>query len=329
MLSDWHDPREDRLREVDLALVHALQVNARAPWARIAQVIGVDPATAARRWAAISEAGTAWFSVWPTPERHASRADAASVLVAGAWSEADLDLWCHTPWVLTIERTSAGLQALVVGHGGLAALETRILDLFTRPGLTVRVEYAAAVLREDSTWRLPVLSQAQTKSLVDDPVTGVRPPRDEVAEEISRLLGEDARMSLGTIASRLGVADATARRSVERVLGHGLVRVGCDVAMPAVGLGRGVVVRACSREDFDLAPLLRTPQVHRVVHLVGPARWTVSCRVGSLADVDHLERSWGPGFEVVDRWTVTGALKRNGHLLDESGRSTGQVDVGW
>ena len=50
---------------------------------------------------------------------------------------------------------------------------------------------------------------------------------------------------------------------------------------------------------------------------------------GTPTELDAVERAWGPGIEVVDRWTVTTALKRNGHLLDASGRSAGEVDVDW
>lgn len=325
------------MAEVDLALVHALQVNARAPWARIAQVVGIDPATAARRWAALSARGAAWFAVWPTPERHAASTDAALLRVAGRLPDQASEAWCRTPWVLAVERTSAGTQALVVGHGGLAVLERRVHDLVDLAGCGpagdgptgVHVEYAAAVPRDDSSWRLRVLSAGQVRALDDGRTPSARPPGEAAAAEVAALLAEDARMSWGAMARRMGVRDATARRTVERVLAHGLVRLGCDVAMPAVGLGRGVVVRARADATFDPDALLRSPAVHRVLRLVGPAEWTVSCRFASLTELAAVERTWGPGLEVVDRWTVTAALKRNGRLLDASGRARGQVDVDW
>ena len=125
------------------------------------------------------------------------------------------------------------------------------------------------------------------------------------------------------MASRLGVSDATARRAVDRVLGQGLVRVGCDVAMPRVGLGRGVVVRVAGWDrPAAIEAVLSHPSVHRVVSTVGPVRATVWVRVRSLAELEDLEEQW-PGVQVVDRWTVTGTLKRNGHLLGPDGRSAG------
>ncbi|MER2225037.1 MAG: AsnC family protein, partial [Rhodococcus sp. (in: high G+C Gram-positive bacteria)] len=37
------------LDEIDLRIIHAMQVQPRAPWALIGSVVGIDPVTAARR----------------------------------------------------------------------------------------------------------------------------------------------------------------------------------------------------------------------------------------------------------------------------------------
>ncbi len=332
MATDVSDPRDMLLSEVDLALVHALQENARAPWSRIAQVLDVDAATVARRWSAISEAGWAWFTVWPSPEHHAARSDAALVRVTGNASTSRASTWCALPWVLTVERTSAGLCAVAVGRGGLAALEKRIHSAFADSDIYTSVEYAAEIPREDSSWRLRALSARQVGQLRDRaPVATprARQPREETVTEVTALLREDARMSFGAIATRLGVSEATARRTVERLIGEGLVRVGCDVAMPAVGLRRGAVVRIGERMSPETSQrVLRHPAVHRVARTIGPATATVNVRMTSLTELRDIERAWG-NLDVLDRWTVTMPLKRNGHLLGEDGRSVGHVDVEW
>lgn len=329
MACDFPDSRQTPLAEVDRALVHALQIDPRAPWARIAQVLRVDAATAARRWAAIADAGIAWFTVRATAERDVGCGDVALVVLAGPVSPEEEVTWCALPWVLSVERTSVGLVLLVERHGGLWAVDSRLRETFARPGREMRVEYAADVPRADSQWRLPVLEEQWARSLEPAPVVAerMRPPREEVVDEVTALLREDARMPLGALASRLGVSDATARRTVERLLGQGLVRVGCDVAMPRVGLGRGVVLRV---EGWD-APaaadeVLAHPSVHRLLTTVGPVRATVSLRLGALSELPALEKKWS-GIRVVDRWTVTAVLKRNGHLLGPDGRSTGPADT--
>ncbi|MET7782244.1 AsnC family protein [Streptomyces mirabilis] len=51
--------------ETDLALVHALQIAPRAPWTAVGQALGIDPMTAARRWARLTGTGCAWVTCYP------------------------------------------------------------------------------------------------------------------------------------------------------------------------------------------------------------------------------------------------------------------------
>src|SRR5262245_37291557 len=53
------------LSELDLALVNALQIQPRASWTTLGEVLGVDPATVARRWARLEASGTAWITCLP------------------------------------------------------------------------------------------------------------------------------------------------------------------------------------------------------------------------------------------------------------------------
>src|ERR1700733_795294 len=51
--------------ELDLRIVHALQINPRAPWSVVASVVEADRATVLRRWRRMEEAGAAWVSCYP------------------------------------------------------------------------------------------------------------------------------------------------------------------------------------------------------------------------------------------------------------------------
>ena len=51
--------------ELDLRIVHALQIHPRAPWSLVASVVEADRATALRRWRRMEEAGAAWVSCYP------------------------------------------------------------------------------------------------------------------------------------------------------------------------------------------------------------------------------------------------------------------------
>src|SRR5262245_21675097 len=55
----------DHLDELDLGLIHALQVNPRASWTVVGRVLRLDPVTAARRWQRLTESGVAWATTYP------------------------------------------------------------------------------------------------------------------------------------------------------------------------------------------------------------------------------------------------------------------------
>ncbi|WP_439902333.1 AsnC family transcriptional regulator [Microbacterium azadirachtae] len=328
------DPRV--LDEVDLAVVHALQLDARAPWTRIAAAIGVDAATVVRHWSALTDEGLAWLTVWPTAERWASTTDLALVLVhPGIAPDAQAAI-VRRPWVLGVDETSAGLLVLVAASEGLPQLGERVRAL-EADATVVRMDVAATVSAEDSTWRLPVLSTAQQRLL--RPGSGgtrasaadtARPLKPQVVADIADVLEEDPRMPSAVLAARLGVSEATGRRAVERATAAGLLRFGCDLAMPAAGYRRGAVLWARSADpEAAAARAARLPEAHRAGVAVGPAPVFACVRARSLTALPAIERSWGQDVEIVDRWTVLRSVKRNGHELDASGRSIARIPPRW
>ena len=320
------------LDEVDLALIHALQLDARAPWTRISAAIGVDAATVVRHWGALREEGLAWLTAWPTPERWASSTDLALVLVHAGASAAARTAIVRRPWVLGVDETSAGLLLLVAASAGLPQLGERVRDLETE-ATVLRMDVAAGVAAEDSTWRLRVLSAVQQRMLRSArpaAAESARPPKPQTVAEIAAALDEDPRMPSATLGARLGVSEATARRAVDRATSAGLLRFGCDLAMPGAGFRRGAVLWARGADpEAAAARAARLPEVHRAVVAVGPAPLSVSVRARSLTALPAIERAWGPDVEIVDRWTVLRPIKRNGHELDAAGRSIARIPPRW
>lgn len=319
------------LDEADLALIHALQLDARAPWTRIAAAIGVDAATVVRHWGALREEGLAWLTAWPTPERWASSTDLALVLVHPGASSAARAAIVRRPWVLGIDETSAGLLLLVAASAGLPQLGERVRDLEAATTV-LRMDVAASVAAEDSTWRLRVLSAAQQRMLrpARPAAERARPPKPQAVAEIAEALEEDPRMPSATLGARLGVSEATARRAVDRAASAGLLRLGCDLAMPAAGFRRGAVLWARSTDpEGAAARAARVPEVHRAVVAVGPAPLSVSVRARSLTALPSIERAWGQDVDIVDRWAVLRPIKRNGHELDAAGRSIARIPPRW
>ncbi|MFK4791393.1 AsnC family transcriptional regulator [Microbacterium sp. ZW T5_56] len=356
-MDDVHGVVPRSLDEIDLAVLHALQIDARAPWTRIAAVIGVDAATVVRHWSALRADGLAWLTAWPTPQRWSSTTDLGIVLLDSRTPGDALAAVVQRPWVLSVDETSAGYLALVATSAGLARLGDRARELSDDGAPVLRMDVAASIVAEDSTWRLAVLSAAQQRSLraggpadaaagvarqaavgqtamgsaaAVKPVAGTRPIAAATVAEIAAALDEDPRMPAATLAVRLGVSEATARRTLERVTAAGLLRFGCDLAMPAAGFRRGVVLWGRSDDPEGAATrAVRLPEVHRAGILVGAAPLFVCLRARSLTALPAVERSWGADVEITDRWTVLRSMKRNGHVLDADGRSVARVAPSW
>lgn len=319
------------LGELDLSIVHALQIDARAPWTRVAAAVGADAATVARHWQALREESLAWLTAWPTPERWSSTTDVAVVLLGRRTSPTVIQEVVALPWVLSVDDTSAGWLVLVAGVGGLPVLGERVRALAELGARVRRMDVAAAIVAEDSGWRLRVLSRQQQRTL-GGPARGgdARPPRADVVAELADALDEDPRLPAAALAVALGVSEATARRTVDRAVASGMLRLGCDLAMPVAGFRRGAVVWA--RSGDGAAAAARAAQLleaHRVGIVVGPAPLFVCVRARSLTELQRIEASWGGEVETVDRWTVLREVKRNGHVLDASGRSVARVPVRW
>lgn len=318
----------EQLDETDLLLLHALQIDARAPWTRVAAATGVDATTIARHWADLRERSLAWLTLWPTPERWASTTDLAFALL-----DADAAVAARVaarPEVLSLDDTSAGLLAVVASRGGLGALGERVRALEADGARLLRMDVAASVAAEDSGWRLRALSPTQQRIMRDGSRSGTRPPRADVVAELAEVLDEDPRLPAAVVAARLGVSEATARRAIDGAQGAGLLRIGCDIAMPAAGLRRGAYLWARAVDPASAAARVAHHEaVHRVATLVGPAPLHIAVRAPSLNALPAIERGWGDDLEIVDRWAVLRPLKRNGHLLDVAGRSTGRVTPAW
>lgn len=203
------------MESIDRQIVHALQIDGRAPFSRIAEVLGVSEHTVARRYRRL-------------------RADGA-VRVAGVLNGVLLG---HHSWTIRLRCTpdaGVGLAAALARRpdtywvhllsGGtaiscyqqVASADELLLDKLPRTNRVIDV-HAHSVLRgfvSPGTWGgLSCLSAAQVAAL--RPV--VEPAVVEVTEQdhaLVSLLGRDGRMGFAELAARAGTSESTARRRVE------------------------------------------------------------------------------------------------------------------
>lgn len=327
---DEDQPRP--LDELDLAIVHALQIDARAPWTRVAAAVGADSATVTRRFEQMRDERLAWLTCWPKAAQWESTTDLAMAVLE---AHADLDAIGALPWVLSIDETSAGVVALVASSSGLRGLGARVRELASAAGLgdggAPRMHVVASVFAEDSMWRTRALD-ARGQRIMAGPAGAEPPsaPKPALVAELATELAHDPRMSAAKLGTRLGVSEATARRAVERASLSGRLGLGCDLAVPAAGLRRGAMLWARSSQLHTAgSQARRLPQSYRALEVVGSAPLCISVRATTLTALPEIERALGGEIEIVDRWTVLGTRKRNGHLLDDWGRTQGRVDVRW
>ncbi len=317
------------LPEVDLALVHALQIAPRAPWSAVGRAIGVDPATAARRWRRLSDERLAWFVVRPSAEQLAPERDAVLVnLRCRPGTQVRIaERMAAVPEVYAVDQLAGEDDIAVILIGaGLAATRAAVDALVgDDPDVTpVRVAFVAQVHREDAQWRLSVLSRSQWQALAPAMSGTVPAPDRELTAQLTRALTEDARMSLAELGRRLERPEPTVRRLLDRALRSHAIRLGCDVVASAGGAGRAVLLDVCVDDPHPAGRAIAAlPQVLRCAVIVGRTNLAVAARFLSLAELAAFETaaaSVAPGWTVRHRATVVRSVKRQGRVLDDEGR---------
>ncbi len=323
--------------ELDLALVNALQINPRAPWSLLGQVLAVDPVTVARRWERLVASGTAWVTCY------ADVGDAFSGLVEIA-CRPDLvgqvaDCLTADPHAVTVVHTTGDGLIVPVVTADFFDFSRYVLDRINRiPGvLSTRSHPFARSYAEGSHWRLDGLNREQQLMLA--------PPRAAQQEANSKVihtderpialaLAEDGRLPLTELAARTGVSINTARRRLQRLLDAGRIVLRCELARFCSGWPVTVLFWAKVPAD-EADSLARRIAGLRMVRRCattasGPSNLVFTAWLRSVEEVQQLETFLArelPTVTVVDRSLILRPVKLVGSLLDPAGRRTGTVPM--
>jgi DNA-binding Lrp family transcriptional regulator len=327
------------LDEVDLALVHALQIAPRAPWTLVGQVMGINPVTAARRWERLTEQQVAWVSCYPG-QGMATRCVVAFV-------EADCEpaerhrlvaTLTQDPRVATVEVIASGRDLfLTMFIADLGALSRFLLDeLSLLPGVRgTRIQLGTGVYAHGADWRLDALSADQKKRISrtappqpaghDIPVAAVRP--------LLLALGQDGRRSATQLAESVGASPSTIRRRLSRIEREQLLSFRCEVAN-VVSRWPVIATFWASVPPDDLAKTAHAvaglPGVRLCTGVTGASNLLITMWLRSLADSQRIEALLAqrfPDLVLNDRAVALRVAKRMGRLLDDVGRSTGVVPI--
>ncbi|MDI3404177.1 Lrp/AsnC family transcriptional regulator [Streptomyces cavernicola] len=328
--------------ETDLSLVHALQLDPRAPWTKVGAALDLDPVTVARRWARMADAGLAWV----TPQMGQGQSARAFTAVVEVHCEAGRSLevaatLARQPHAFTVEHTTGSRDLLVtVALPSLATLSRYLVEsLGALPGVReTRSHLVTSVHAQGGDWRPRALDPQQRAQLATDgperaTTAGTRRLTDQ-DRQLMLLLCADGRAPLTDLAAELGVSVSTVRRRLHALAAGGDLELRCEVAQPLSGwpIATWLLAEVPGAEREEIArQLAELPETRVCLGLTGSrGNLSYSAWLRSLDDAERLEQLLAqrfPRLVVLDRAVVLRFVKRMGRLLDPVGRSVGVVPM--
>jgi DNA-binding Lrp family transcriptional regulator len=315
------------LDELDRGLVHALQIDGRAPFARIAAVLGVSEHTVARRYRRLRTAGVLrvvgavdgfrlGFASWTVRLR--CTPDAAGAIAAALARRSDT-FWVHVLSGGT--EISCNLQA-----GADAERDGFLLEKLpgTRRVLAMSAHSMLQGFAGPGGWRGLVALSAEQVARLRAPEAG---GGEEVVglgggdRELLDALAADGRLGFAELAAASGLSESTVRRRLEQLRALGVLSFQVEIAPGELGY------RAEARLWMSVRPsavvhvaqaLAGHAEVSFCAVTTGPSNLVASviCRdsrhlyrylteqVGALTDIDRVETA-----------PLIRTVKRNGALL--------------
>ena len=324
------------LDELDLGLVNALQIQPRASWSLVGGVLGIDPVTAARRWARLENAGQAWISGYPPITPRQANAFIEIVCEPGHGLSVAREL-ANDPQAMTIDVTAGGRDVLVtVNAPNPEVLSSYLLERMSRVQhlRQVRSHPVVRAYTEGSRWRLRALDHEQAARMSREAgETGAPGPLSDEDWAIAVALAADGRAPVSALAEAASTSTSTVRRRLARLVGNQQIRLRCELARTLSGwpVYAWFFARVSPAQlDETGRALARIPEVRTVTSTAGPYNLIIAVWLRSLVDVQELETHMArrlPHLDIVDRSITVRPVKLVGRLLDEQGYSTGAVSL--
>jgi DNA-binding Lrp family transcriptional regulator len=308
------------LDPLDRRIVAALQVDGRAPWHRIAEVLDESERTVTRRGTALLESNVVRVS---TLSGHNSAVLVRAESAIGSVRSTTTALSQRSDCVYAYALTGAVdcVAEIRVGPSGLAGL---VLDeLPATIGLVrAHTDPVLRVLQSVRQWRPPILTPHQIAAL-EVPPFGVQQPSAETAEPLStndraiaRGLAEDGRATVTTLARQAGVSESTARRRLEWMLanGHLWSRAVVEPAHLGYPVEAMLWIRLLPGQlDTFTTAVVGNPYVREALCLAGEFDLAVNVAVPDEATLyDLVSGPWRDLVQTAQVSVVLQAMKRSG-----------------
>mgnify|MGYP003582994214 FL=1 len=328
--------QEIPLDDLDLQIIHALQLEPRVAWTALAPILGTDAVTLSRRWERISGAGTAWLSA----VRGSGEMAAAALVEFSCEPGRVLDVAheaAQLPEIYSIDVTAGGrdLIATVVSRTDGALADLLLGRLGRVPGVrSVRTDIVTDVVRLGSDWTVQALTPAQ-----QDRIPAPRPPRAGAAKSVAprlpgalpRALEPNARLPFRELGEQVGVSAQRASDAVALLRRSGRLVLRTDVAAPFSSwpIAAWYFLQVPSAELGAARRELATmPAVQYAAIATGASNMIVAAGARRKDEVVRTEMEFArriPGVRVQDRSMVLRVHKHLGRLLEPSGRASGAV----
>lgn len=315
------------LQGLDLAVATALQVDPRASWRRIAQVLGSPERSVARHGAALLASGAVMVAGMPT------RAETALLRVEAAPGTARVAVEAlaqraDTTFAYAVTGGADAVAELLFASGRMQSVLMQ--EIPTVVGLT-RV-HSYPVLRYFRTirhWTSGALTDEQVAALrtAEGPelsAMGGREPLTEVEERIVAALTADGRAPTEALARAAGVSETTAARRLSALLASGRLQVRALVEPALLGLPVEAVlwIDAAPGDVEALGGLLaEDPRVRYAAAVAGDHQLVadVTCRSNTELFAMVTGAPWVRHASAVDTSFVLHPRKRGGRFLPWAG----------
>lgn len=234
----------EQLDALDRQIMAALVRNGRAPWRLIAEVLGQQERTVARRGNKLLESGAVRINAFINPAAVSSRAAFLLRVQAAPRELRQVCSWLadqeESSWVSALSGSSEGVAEMFLAPDELAELlyhrlaKVEGVQSFTMMPL---FEY----FRTPSGWTPDVLDKEQYAALHPDEdgrLAGTatrQAPFDDTSRMLAGLLHRNGRATMDDLASELSVSKATVSRRLEAMTSSGTLFIRAVVDLASLG----------------------------------------------------------------------------------------------
>lgn len=321
--------------DLDLRLIHALQIRARIPWTALAQVLEVDAITLTRRWRRLQERGLVYVTAMP---RHFA-VQTSLAFVEITCSPPNMGavgaMLVNDPAVVSVDTPTSGTSFLVTLSGtSNDAVPRWVFALNENERITqVNTHLVTELVGDASQWRPRVLSAEQITAIqsFDRPVRKPVTLSPSEIRELYEVLSDDMRAPIGQIAAQLGIPVRRLSDSFAGLLAANEILFRIDVARPATPTPVYVwyLTRLAAKDLTASAQALRQlPNMRSVVKTVGKYNLQAAFWFHNFSEIHQMEELLEtnlPNAVTLDSHVITRSLKHIGHELNESGLAVRRI----